>query len=82
MMTRFKPNAPIIAITDNPQTYNALCSEWNILPIYTKIENVDIFELAVTVVKAMKLAKQGDNIIVTTGTTDTLSNVMKVCQVD
>ena len=82
MMTRFKPNAPIVAITDNPQTYHALSVEWNTLPIYTKIENVDIFDLAITVAKSIKLAKTGDNIIVTTGTTDTLNNVMKVCQID
>lgn len=82
MLTRFKPSAPIVAITDDPQTYNSLCMEWNILPIYTKIENVDIFELAITAVKTMKLAKEGDNIIVTTGSSDTLNNIMKVCQID
>ena len=81
-MTRFKPNSPIIAITDNPQTYNFLAVEWNVMPIYTKIENVDIFDLAITVAKTMKLAKIGDQIIVTTGTTDELNNVMKVCDID
>jgi len=82
MMTRFKPNSPIIAITDNPQTYNSLSVEWNVLPVYTKIENVDIFDLASTIAKSLKLAKTNDNIIVMTGTTDTLNNVMKVCQID
>ena len=82
MLTRFKPTSPIIAITDNPQTYNYLSIEWNVHPIYTRIENVDIFDLANTVVKAIKIAKVGDKIIVTTGTTDTLNNVMKVCNVD
>lgn len=81
MLTRYKPNSPIVAITDNPQTYNYLSLEWNIFPIYTKIEGVDIFELASTVVKAMKLAKPNDLIVVTTGTTDELNNVMKVCTV-
>lgn len=82
MMARFKPNAPIVAITDNPQTYNSLSVEWNILPVYTKIEDVDIFELATTIAKSFKLAKSGDNIIVTTGTTDELDNVMKVCPIE
>ena len=81
MLTRYKPNTPIVAITDNPQTYNYLSLEWNVFPIYTKIEGVDIFELASTVVKAMKLAKPNDLIVVTTGTTDELNNVMKVCTV-
>ena len=82
MMTKFKPSAPIVAITDSPQTYNALAVEWNIVPIYSKIDHIDIFDLAVTVSKAIKIAKPGDRIIVTTGTTDTLNTVMKVCDID
>lgn len=82
MMTRFKPNAPIIAITNNPQTFNYLSLEWNILPIYTKIEGIDIFDLANTIAKEVKVAKPGDLIIVTTGSTDQLNNVMKVCEVE
>jgi pyruvate kinase len=82
MMTKFKPSAPIVAITDNPQTYNYLALEWNVVPIYSKIENIDIFDLAITVAKAVKLAKVGDRIIVTTGTTDTLNTIMKVCDID
>ena len=81
-LARYKPNSPIIAITDNPQTFNCLSVEWNILPIYTKIEGVDIFELATTIAREVKLAKLGDLIIVTTGTTDTLNNVMRVCEID
>ena len=82
IMTKFKPNAPIVAITDNPQTYHYLSMEWNVMPIFSKISNVDIFTLATTVAKGVKLAKPGDNIIVTTGTTDTLSTVMKICNVE
>ena len=81
-ITRFKPNSPIIAITDNPQTYNYLSVEWNVWPIYTKIDNVDIFNLASTIAKSIKIAKKNDLIIVTTGSTDELNNVMKVCTVD
>ena len=36
MLTRYKPNTPIVAITDNPQTYNYLSLEWNVFPIYTR----------------------------------------------
>ena len=82
MMTRFKPNSPIIAITDNAQTFNYLSLEWNVMPIYSKIENVDIFELATTIAKEVKLAKSGVLIIVTTGTTDQLNNIMKVCDIN
>ncbi|MGN0961672.1 MAG: pyruvate kinase [Christensenellales bacterium] len=82
MMTRFKPNAPIIAITDNPHTFNYLSLEWNVMPVLTKIDGLDIFDFATTISKELKLAKPNDLIIVTTGTTDKLNNVMKVCQVD
>lgn len=82
MMTRFKPIAPIIAITDNPQTFNYLSLEWNVKPIFTRIEGVDIFDLAKTVAKETKLAKENDLIIVTTGSSDSLNNVMRVCQVE
>ena len=82
MISRFKPNAPIIAITDNPQTYNYLSLEWNVWPIYTKLGNIDIFDLASTIAKSIKIAKKDDLIIVTTGSTDKLNNVMKVCTID
>lgn len=82
MITRFKPNVPIIAITDNPQTFNCLSIEWNVIPIFSKIENVDIFSLATTIAREIKVAKSKELIIVTTGSTDKLNNVMKVCEVE
>lgn len=82
MISRYKPNSPIIAITDNPQTYNYLSLEWNVWPIYTKLGNLDIFDLAATIAKSIKLAKKDDLIIVTTGSTDKLNNVMKVCTIE
>lgn len=82
MIARYKPNTPIIAITDNEQTYNYLSMEWNVLPIYSKINNIDIFQLACTVAKDEKLAKENEKIIVTTGTTDAISNVMKICIIE
>lgn len=81
MISRFKPNCPIIAITDSEQCYNYLSMEWNVLPVLTKIDGLDIFDLAVHVAKTTKTAKEGDQIIVLTGTTDKLSNVMRVCDV-
>lgn len=82
LIARYKPECPIIAITDNKQTYNYLSMEWNVLPIYSKIPNADIFELACVIAKEEKLAKSGDTIIVTTGTTDIINNVMKICTIE
>lgn len=82
LIARYKPDCPIIAITDNHQIYNYLSMEWNVLPIYSQIPNKDIFELACVIAKEEKLAKSGDRIIVTTGTTDTINNVMKICTIE
>lgn len=82
LIARYKPSCPIIAITDNLQTYNYLSMEWNVLPIYSKIPNADIFELACVIAKEEKLAKSKDAIIVTTGSTDVINNVMKICIVE
>lgn len=82
LIARYKPDCPIIAITDSYQTYNYLSMEWNILPIYSQIVNKDIFELACVIAKEEKLAKVGDRIIVTTGTTDTINNVVKICTIE
>lgn len=82
LIARYKPDCPIIAITDNIQTYNYLNLEWNVLPIYSKIPNADIFELACVIAKDEKLAKSGDTIIVTTGNTDPINNVMRICTIE
>ena len=82
MLSRFKPNCPIIAITDDINTYNFLSLEWNVFPIYSKINDIDIFDLACTIAKEENMAQSGDKIIVTTGNTDKVSNVMKVCIID
>ncbi len=82
LIARYKPDCPIIAITDNYQTYNYLSMEWNVLPVFSNIKSKDIFELACIIAKEEKLAKVGDRIIVTTGTTDTIDNVMKICTIE
>ena len=82
MIARYKPDCPIIAITDNKQTYNYLSMEWNVLPVYSKIDNINIFELACVIAKNEKFAKPNDTIIVTTGTTDTINNIMKICTIE
>lgn len=81
MIARFKPTCPIIAITDNPNTYNYLSLEWNVHPVFSKVIDVDIFDFACTIAKKEGFAKPDEKIIVTTGTTDEVSNVMKVCTI-
>lgn len=68
--------APIVAITNSKYTFNQLAMLFNCVPVYKK-NSKDIFASAQEVVKSNKIAKQGDLIIVTTGSTDEISNVLK-----
>ncbi|MBQ3493955.1 MAG: pyruvate kinase [Clostridia bacterium] len=67
---------PIVAITNSHRTFNqlALCS--NCIAVYSK-EPDDIFRCASHTVKNLKIAQTGDLIIVTTGNTDKIANVLK-----
>ena len=67
---------PIVAITDNQKTYNSLAMMCNCLPVLSKKEE-DIFKQAKNVCTKLKIASKNDLIIITTGTTDTISNVLK-----
>ena len=67
---------PIIAITDSQKTFNCLGMMCNCVPVYSeKVE--DIFKQASNICLDKKIAKPNDLIIVTTGTTDKISNVLK-----
>ncbi len=79
MISRYKPLSPVIAITKNEHTYNYLSLAWNCVPVYSTIDNVDIFDLACEIAKEHGIAKANDLIIVTTGTTDPINNVIKGC---
>ncbi len=68
---------PIIAITDNEKTYNALALYCGTVA-YLKKDEKDLFESAQKVCARYKIAKNGDNVIITTGSTDKISNMMKL----
>ena len=67
---------PIIAITDSHRTYNQLALFANCISVYSKQVD-DIFEMATKTVKELKLAQKDDLVIVTTGTSDKIANVLK-----
>lgn len=75
LSTKFA-KVPIVAITDNAKIYNALSLMHNTVPILSKKEE-DIFNQAKNICLNNKIAKPTDLIIVTTGTTDNISNVLK-----
>lgn len=76
LSTRFA-KVPIIAITDSEKTYNALALYCGCVPCLKQNES-DIFESVEKICYKQKLAKSGDNVIITTGSTDKISNMMKL----
>ncbi len=81
LIASFRPKAPIIAITHDAVTYNALSLVWGVVPKMTKsIKRVDkMIEYARALVCEMGIAEAGDEIVVTLGlplgenyTTDTI----------
>lgn len=69
MISRFYPDAKIIALTHNDFVFNSLSLAWGVKPVivkeYNKIE--DMLSNAEKLVKELKIAKSGDKIVVTLG---------------
>ena len=86
MISRFRPKAPIIAITHDDFTYNLLALCWGVKPVVaTEFKTLEhMLEYAELLVKHLKIAKPGDKIIVTLGipTDDKgTTNCVKITQV-
>ncbi len=69
MISRFAPKAKIIAITHNEFVYNDLALAWGVYPVMTEEHATleDMLASAEKIVKDLKVAKEGDTIIVTLG---------------
>ena len=67
---------PIVAVAETKKTFYCLGMMCNCVPVYSKKEE-DIFKQASKICLDKNIAKQNDLIIVTTGTTDKISNVLK-----
>ena len=86
MISKFRPKAPIIAITHDDFTYNLLSLCWGVKPFKaTEFKTLDhLLEYAELVVKHLKIAKTGDKIIVTLGipTKDRgITNCVKITEI-
>lgn len=67
LTARFKPQCPIIALTDNMDVYNKCSLIDNIIPVYSKIPygNLsEIIKLSNNIVTSLRIAKKGDIFIV------------------
>ncbi len=69
MISRFRPTAPIIALTASTRIYHQLATSWGVIPeICSMFHNTDIMFLHAedTAVK-LHMAKPNDNIVITAG---------------
>lgn len=81
-VSRFLPICPIVAITDNENTYHALSLVWGVSPILTtNFDENKIFDISVEIAKSHNIAKTNDNVLVVTGTTDLHSNIIKITKI-
>ena len=69
MVSRFRPEAPIVAMTNSDKVYHQLSPSWGVIPtICQTFDNTDdMFINAEETVKRLGLASDGDNIVITAG---------------
>ena len=86
-LSKFRPTARIIALTHDDFTFNSLSLVWGITPI--KVPKQKTFEkmikTAKDIVKKLKIAKNGDKIILTLGLPlngKEPTNTINICDVD
>lgn len=68
-LAKYRPKAPILAITPSIQTAGELCLNWGVFPFFVpdlgQVE--EVFTMAETVSKQTGLANKGDLIVITAG---------------
>ncbi len=69
MLSKFRPDIPIIACTHKPSTYQQLNLSWGVTPLLCQVqENTDsLFAHAVEVAKAAGYVEDGDVVVITAG---------------
>lgn len=83
MLSRFRPECPIIACTSTVKVFNQLALSWGIMPVLAEQQNNTdtLFEHAVESAQKTGLVKLGDLVVVTGGVPLGISgttNIMKV----
>ena len=86
-MARFRPEAPLIALSPAPRTVNQLTLSWGVqgLVVDTYSSTDEIVWHAVERVVQHELARNGDTVVVLAGSPikadDTAADVMRVVQI-
>ena len=87
MISRFRPEAQIVAMTSSDRVYHQLATSWGVIPsICQTFDNTDdMFINAEETVRRLGLAKSGDNIVITAGVPlgkNVGTNLIKVGKLD
>jgi len=69
MISRYRPECPIIAITSSLKVVRTLAMNWGVMPLLYDGESTDEAKIhfSIKMVKELGLAREGDNVIVTHG---------------
>jgi pyruvate kinase len=86
MISRFRPEIPIIACTPSAETQRQLSLSWGVTALLMGEERVTdiLFEQAVHTAKKARLVEPGDTVVLTAGVplhTDARTNLIKVVRV-
>ena len=83
MISKFRPNCPIIAATTSERTYNQLALSWGVIPtMNTLADTTDVlFYLAVQRAKETGMFEQGDILVVTGGSAVEMSGTITTLKV-
>ena len=87
MISRFRPEAQIVAMTSSDRVYHQLATSWGVIPsICQTFDNTDdMFINAEETVRKLGLAKSGENIVITAGVPlgkNVGTNLIKVGKLD
>ena len=87
MVSRFRPDAIIVAMANSDKVYHQLSTSWGVIPVICQtFDNTDdMFIHAEETVKRLQLAKSGENIVITAGVPlgkKTGTNLIKVSLLD
>ncbi len=69
MVARFRPAAPIIALTPNPVVQRQLALSWGVVPVLTRLmsDAEELFQQAEREARSWGLAGKGDRLVITAG---------------
>jgi pyruvate kinase len=87
MISRFRPNVPIIAAVTDEKSYQKLAINWGVTPVLAKMQDSTdtLFDHAIELAKTTGWVKRGDTVVITAGIPVGISgntNIMKVQTLD